>query len=219
MTARTRFTRWRGASHEQECSGSGLFITASYLMHSCEPSCHVSFVLTKDVDHPAGAITVRAMRAIPKDEVRALHTCPYSFRNPSLHCRAPHMFAPIHSQSITIAYVDTHEPTHLRRARLWRTKLFVCRCDRCDAMRACRWRASSLGPGRAIDLLAVVGAAILPRAIDALRSFGAIGATLAGSARRLPRLGPTSPRKSPRKSPRLAHRLQCRDGCAAGVVQ
>jgi len=89
MTARTRFTRWRGASHEQECSGSGLFITASYLMHSCEPSCHVSFVLTKDADHPAGAITVRAMRAIPKDEVRALYTCPYSFRNPSLHYRPP----------------------------------------------------------------------------------------------------------------------------------
>ncbi len=44
------------------------------------------------------------------------------------------MHAPVHLQPITIAYVDTHEPTHLRRARLWRTKLFVCRCERCDVL-------------------------------------------------------------------------------------
>ena len=84
------------------------------------------------------------------------------------------MHAPVHLQPITIAYVDTHEPTHLRRARLWRTKLFVCRCERCGVLAgdflgdflgrmcvlmrmvrrdacehvACAW---SLGPGRAID--------------------------------------------------------------------
>ena len=97
-----------GASTSGEADGAGIFVTAAMFNHSCVPCCYADLSLRpRDTAEDGGSadnggsIVFVACRPIAQGE------------------------------AVSISYLDTSEPTHVRQRLLRRTKHFVCRCALC----------------------------------------------------------------------------------------